>query len=62
MVREFTAARIKIAGGNDRGGEFTGELSDDERRQNVLELKAAVEVRAREMDEAVAETHGASPA
>lgn len=62
VIREFTQARVRMLGGADEGGGYSGEVSDEERRQNVLELKAAVEVRAREMEEAVAETHGASPA
>lgn len=63
IIREFTAARIRIAGDTGAGGgiDAGGDLSIEERRQNVLELREVADARAREMEEALATTEGPDP-
>jgi hypothetical protein len=61
VVREFTAARVRMVGGTDDGGGYSGDVPPDERRENILEMRRAIEARAAEMDAAVAETHTPTP-
>lgn len=62
VVREFTAARLRLSGETGgAGGGYTGEASPEEQLENVLELRKAIEARSAEMEEAVAETHGPTP-
>lgn len=61
VVREFTAARIRLAGGPDDGGGWSGDATPEEKRANVTELRAALEARSRELDEALADTEGPDP-
>jgi hypothetical protein len=61
VVREFTAARVRITGGGDSGGGYTGDVPPDERRDNILEMQKVIEARAAEMADAVADTHTPTP-
>lgn len=61
VVREFTAARLRLVGETSGGSTYTGDASPEEQRQNILELRQAIEARSAEMEEAVAETHGPTP-
>lgn len=62
VVREFTAARIRLAGDvPSDGGGWSGDASPEEKRENVRELRAALEARSRELEEAIADTEGPTP-
>lgn len=61
IVEKFSAAKLRIMGGDSGGGSTGGDLSHAEALQNAIEIRDAASARAQALADAQ-EDHGEAPA